>query len=221
MAPKRKQKRNPHRVNVRFNKKGDEEFAVGYTKNISPGGLFIGTNRPLPPGSEIVVEIKEGGKEMRQRPAVVVHAARVSPLLARVRTSGMGVRYLDLDEPAEVTTVPRKREEKRIREPEVAEDPSMPELQVDLSDVERFREAFRRDIQYGLIFAQSPAALETDQEVAVRVLTPGAPGGTSLRARVDRETICRIEAYGELGGAGFMLVFVEADRALSLLRTFL
>ncbi len=220
MAPKRKQKRNPHRINVRFNKKGDEEAAVGYTKNISPGGLFIGTNRPLPPGTEIVVEIKEG-KEMRQRPAVVVHAARVSPLLARVRTSGMGVRYLYLDESAEVAKVPQNREEPRIRESEVAEDPSMPELQVDLSDVERFREAFRRDIQYGLIFAQSPAALEADQEVAVRVLTPGAPGGTSLRARVDRETICRIEAYGELGGAGFMLVFVEADRALSLLRTFL
>jgi Tfp pilus assembly protein PilZ len=100
VPPKRKQKRTPRRFNVRFRKVGEEDFAVGYTKNVSAGGLFVGTIRPFPPGTEIEVEIREAG-ELRHRPAVVVHAARVSPLLASVRTSGMGVRFRDRVEAVE------------------------------------------------------------------------------------------------------------------------
>ncbi len=108
MAAKRKYQRTPRRVNVRFKKKtGDEEFAVGYTKNISPDGLFIGTIRPLPPRTEIIVEIKEVEK-IRRRAAAVVHAARVSPLLASVQTSGMGVRFLDQVDAGDTVSEPRE-----------------------------------------------------------------------------------------------------------------
>lgn len=223
MAPKRKQKRTPRRVNVRFKRKtGDEEFAVGYTKNISPGGLFIGTIRPLPPGTEIMVEIKEV-EEVRLRPAAVVHAARVSPLLASVRTSGMGVRFLDeqdagnlVSEPPEAANETTLESAGRV-ERSAEEETSAPAIEIDLSEVERFREAFRRDIQHGLIFVQGSIASELGGKVRVRVLVPGG-GGVALEARVDRETICRSEAYGELGTAGCMLVFVDADSALRQLR---
>ena len=228
MAPKRKQKRIPRRINVRFRKQGEEEFAVGYTKNISAGGLFIGTIRPLPPGTEVVVEMKEAN-EVRRRPAMVVHAARVSALLASVRTSGMGVRFLDrgegVDVPAEVAGVAAEA----ATGPELAEPRADPEvqvthpgdLQIDLTDVERFREAFRRDIQHGLIFIQGPIGTSIGDEVEVRILVPGGGGEVDLRARVDRETICRSEAYGELGVAGFMLVILDVDTSLSRLRAFL
>lgn len=228
MAPKRKQKRTPRRINVRFRKKGEEEFAVGYTKNVSVGGLFIGTIRPLPPGTEIVVEIKEAS-EVRQRPARVVHAARVSPLLASVRTSGMGVRFLDREEEAENTAEVEEVVAEAATEPEFAEPRADPEvqvtlpedLQIDLTDVERFREAFRRDIQHGLIFIQGPIGKQIGDEVQVGVLVPGGGGEIDLRARVDRETICRSEAYGELGVAGFVLVFLDVDTSVSRLRAFL
>ncbi len=226
MAPKRKQKRTPRRFNVRFRKMGEEDFAVGYTKNVSVGGLFIGTIRPLPPGTEILVEIKEAD-QLRRRPAAVVHAARVSPLLASVRTSGMGVRFLDLLEAAESGPETGKSDrettvESGKQEETEALDTAVPsDLEVDLSNVERFRDAFRRDIQYGLIFVQSPSPLELGQQVQVSILMPAGGDNVSLDARVDRETICRSEAYGELGAPGFMLVFVESDRAVRQLRAFL
>jgi Tfp pilus assembly protein PilZ len=226
MAPKRQQKRTPRRINVRFMKKGEDEYAVGYTKNVSAGGLFIGTIRPLPPGTEIVVAIKEG-EELRQRPAVVVHAARVSPLLASVQTSGMGVRFLDGEQTEKaVTQVQDKAGESPVESvEEVAqlseEDDGEPDIEVDLTVVESFREAFRRDIQHGLIFVPGPIAASPGQEIRVGVLVPGTDREISLKARIDRETICRSEAYGELGKTGFMLVFLESDKAVSRLRTFL
>ena len=170
MAPKRKQKRIPRRVNVRFKRQGDKEFAVGYTKNISVGGLFIGTIRPLPPGTEIVVEIKED-ERTRRRPAMVVHAARVSALLATVRTSGMGVRFLDMEEADKAVAERGRKETEPPPEPakqdeRLAEQMTGPsDLEVDLSDIERFRDAFRRDIQHGLIFVPGPLALEAGEEV--------------------------------------------------------
>lgn len=226
MAPKRKQKRIPRRINVRFMKKGEDEYAVGYTKNVSAGGLFIGTIRPLPPGTEIIVEIKEVEK-VRQRPAVVVHAARVSALLASVQTSGMGVRFLDGEQSEEaVTRVQVEAEESLVESMEEVEqlsgeDDGEPDIEVDLTVVESFREAFRRDIQHGLIFVPGPIAASLGQEIRVGVLVPGNDRKISLKARVDRETICRNEAYCELGKNGFMLVFLDSDKAVSRLRAFL
>jgi len=226
MAPKRQQKRTPRRINVRFMKKGEDEYAVGYTKNVSAGGLFIGTIRPLPPRTEIVVYIKEGEK-LRQRPAVVVHSARVSPLLASVQTSGMGVRFLDGEQTEKaVPKVQDEAEESPVESMEVdaqlsGDDDGEPDIEVDLTAVESFREAFRRDIQHGLIFVPGPIAASLGQEIRVGVLVPGTDREISLKARVDRETICRNEAYGELGKNGFMLVFLESDKAVSRLRTFL
>lgn len=207
-------------MNVRFKGKGEEEFAVGYTKNVSADGMFIGTIRPLPPGTEIVVTMQEAGKTRRQL-AVVCHAARVSPLLSSLKTSGMGVRYLD-DQEAVRQAEPEAAEEPVAEEQMPAEDAGGPRrLEIDLSSVERYREAFRRDIQHGLVFALDPGGLAIDQEVVVTVSTPGSPSEVTLKARVDRQTICRSEAYGERGLQGYMLLFEEAERAISRLRAFL
>lgn len=213
-------------MNVRFKGRGEEESAVGYTKNVSADGMFIGTMRPLPPGTEIVVTMQEGGKTRRQL-AVVCHAARVSPLLSSLRTSGMGVRYLDEREARGRNEAVRQAEPEPAEEPVAegqvpAEEAAGPRrLEIDLSSVERYREAFRRDIQHGLVFALDPGGLEIDQEVLVTVSTPGSPSEVTLKARVDRQTICRSEAYGERGLQGYMLLFEEAERAISRLRAFL
>ena len=94
---RRQTKRKARRVQVKFWDTADEERRSGYTINVSPTGLFVGTNRPLPPGRKVRLEISVGEREVVVD-GTVVHAARVSPLLQRLRQSGMGVRF-DNDQP--------------------------------------------------------------------------------------------------------------------------
>ncbi len=86
-------RRFPRRLNVRFRGVDEEEFKVGYTTNISQTGMFVATIRPLPPGSQVDLEI--GNKEDPvSLDAVVVHARKVAPVWQKIRPSGMGVRFL-------------------------------------------------------------------------------------------------------------------------------
>ena len=94
---RRQVKRKARRVQVQFWDSTDQEPRSGYTINVSPTGLFVGTNRPLPPGRKVRLSILVDEREIDLN-GTVVHAARVSPLLQRLRPSGMGVRF-DHDHP--------------------------------------------------------------------------------------------------------------------------
>lgn len=94
---RRQAKRKACRVQVKFWDDADAQPRSGYTINVSPTGLFVGTNRPLPPGRKVRLSIVLDEEEV-QLEGTVVHAARVSPLLQRLRPSGMGVRF-DRDHP--------------------------------------------------------------------------------------------------------------------------
>jgi Tfp pilus assembly protein PilZ len=89
---RRETARKARRVQVKFWDVADRDAQTGYTINVSPTGLFVGTNRPLPPGRNVQLSISLGEQEITLD-GVVVHAARVSPLLQRQRPSGMGVRF--------------------------------------------------------------------------------------------------------------------------------
>jgi hypothetical protein len=93
---RRRAVRRARRLQVHFWKQGDSTPYVGYTTNISMTGMFVASNSPLPSGSRIRVEI------LSERPfaleGVVAHARRVRPELARVSQSGMGVRFLSVEE---------------------------------------------------------------------------------------------------------------------------
>ena len=89
---RRQAKRRARRVQVKFWGAEDSEPRSGYTINVSPTGLFVGTNRPLPPGRKVRLSISLEERELKLD-GTVVHAARVSPLLQRLRPSGMGVRF--------------------------------------------------------------------------------------------------------------------------------
>ena len=89
---RRLNRRLARRVQVRFWDTADEERRSGYTINASPTGVFVGTNRPLPPGRKVRLEITLDERAMTID-GTVVHAARVSPLLQKLRPSGMGVRF--------------------------------------------------------------------------------------------------------------------------------
>lgn len=97
MSSGRRAVRRPRRVQVHFWRQGDPAPYIGYTANISLTGMFIVTNTPLAAGSRIRVELvdRERGFMME---GIVAHARRMAPALARLNQSGMGVRFLSVEE---------------------------------------------------------------------------------------------------------------------------
>ena len=93
---KRRKKRFGRRLQLRYWIEGEEHERRGYTTNVSTSGAFLATNGPAPPGTRMRVEfLGENGFIIE---AIVAHAARVSTSLQSIRSSGMGIRFLSIDE---------------------------------------------------------------------------------------------------------------------------
>ena len=94
---RRRAVRRPRRVQVHFWKRGEPAPFVGYTTNISMTGMFVATNSPMSPGARIRVEVIDRDRGFMVE-GVVAHARKIRGELARVSQSGMGVRFLSVDE---------------------------------------------------------------------------------------------------------------------------
>jgi hypothetical protein len=70
---------------------------VGYTTNISTTGMFVATNSPLASGARIRVELIDRDRGFMVE-GVVAHAKKLQAELARLGQSGMGVRFLTVEE---------------------------------------------------------------------------------------------------------------------------
>jgi Tfp pilus assembly protein PilZ len=93
----RKARRLKRRIRVKFWRLDGPVEKSGFTYNVSLTGMFICTNSPFKPKTRIVIQIgKEDNKIEIQ--GVVRHAARVDPLLQKIKPSGMGVRLLRTEE---------------------------------------------------------------------------------------------------------------------------
>ena len=85
-------RRHPKRLQVRFHRVGERMSYVGYTANISRTGIFIGTIHPAPPNATVLIQFADlAGVPPIE--GIVVHAARVSPMLRSVQRSGMGLKF--------------------------------------------------------------------------------------------------------------------------------
>ena len=92
-----RRRRYRKRLQIRFWREGDDNPHSGYTTNISMTGMFVATKTPMTPNERVRIEIiDENGNRFVH--GEVVHAARVSPLLAKLRQAGMGIRLLGVDE---------------------------------------------------------------------------------------------------------------------------
>ncbi|MFY9826500.1 MAG: PilZ domain-containing protein [Thermoanaerobaculia bacterium] len=94
---RRRAVRRPRRVQVSFWKRGDPTAYIGYTTNISVTGMFIATNSPVGGGSRIRIEIVDRDRGFMVE-GVVAHARKIRGDLARIAQSGMGVRFLTVEE---------------------------------------------------------------------------------------------------------------------------
>ena len=88
----RVQNRARKRVMVRYGVGHPEK--TGFTKNISPTGVYIKTNAVFAPGTMLQMEIELGTRKISMW-GQVVWAKRVPPQLAHVLDCGMGVRFVD------------------------------------------------------------------------------------------------------------------------------
>lgn len=98
MAERRKHKRWSRRVRVRYWPKGSPNRASsGYTSDLSEGGTFVVTDRPLRQGSRVQIEFltDDGGFLLE---GVVARSLTYPRELLKVRTAGMGVRFLTVRE---------------------------------------------------------------------------------------------------------------------------
>jgi Tfp pilus assembly protein PilZ len=94
---RRRATRRARRVQVHFWKRGEPTAYVGYTTNISMTGMFVATNSPMPSGTRIRVEVIDRDRGFMIE-GVVAHARKVRSELAAITQSGMGVRFLSVEE---------------------------------------------------------------------------------------------------------------------------
>ena len=94
---RRRAVRRARRVQVYFWKRGEPTPYSGYTTNISMTGMFIATNSPMPQGTRIRIEVVDQDRGFVVE-GVVAHARKIRGDMARLNHSGMGVRFLTVEE---------------------------------------------------------------------------------------------------------------------------
>lgn len=98
MPGRARQPRRAVRFPVRFWPRGQpQESFQAFASNVSAGGMFVTTRRPLPPRTPVELEVERPNGTVRIA-AEVVHAARIPPLYQSVFKSGMGIRFRRPDE---------------------------------------------------------------------------------------------------------------------------
>lgn len=93
MPGRSRQPRHAVRFPVRFWPRGrPQESFQAFASDVSAGGMFVTTRRPLAPRTPVELEVERPSGTVKIE-AEVVHAARIPPLYQSVFKSGMGVRF--------------------------------------------------------------------------------------------------------------------------------
>ena len=185
---------------MHFWKRGDEKEFSGFTANISEGGTFIGTASPFPRGTRIRVEILDETLGFTVE-GIVAHAARVSPQLQKLKASGMGIRFLKIEDlvgelkptaqPRTRPTEPQPPEETETKKGDQPQDDGreLPVLSDDepgstrshpeprvyplrFSSFPDFLAILHRDIEKGGVFIPTDEPAEMREKILVEVQVP-------------------------------------------------
>ena len=98
--PKQERRRNPRaEVELVIEYSDLEHFCQDYARNVSLGGIFIETKRPLPAGSTVQLSFGLPGYSGRIRSSgKVVRSVSVEEARAQGVRPGMGIAFEDLSE---------------------------------------------------------------------------------------------------------------------------
>jgi Tfp pilus assembly protein PilZ len=202
---RREDSRYPRRIQVRFWTGGIRKPSLGYTMNVSSSGMYITTNRVLPRGTRLRVELSSGDGSGLMVEAVVARSDR--PLVQQALNT-MGVRFL----------TPRELVSELV--PEIAATPPQtpsrsPEgvYRLAFADHAHFLAAYRRDLSTGALFVptEEPAPLHAD--VTVEISVPEA-----APIRLEGRVVHRFELGEGNLLAGMGLELTSPEEALESLR---
>jgi len=199
----RNSRRLKRRIQVKFWKLNEPVEKSGFTYNVSLTGMFICTNSPFKPKTRIVIQIgKEDNKIEIQ--GVVRHAARVDPLLQKIKPSGMGVRLLRTEELMAV--VLGLERDKSAETEEDDQEAAQQEEDVQTEAVEdqeaatlyamnfvsptELATSFERDLKFGGIFVPTLNLPEGD-DVVIEFLFDW---NDNARVRIPAQVVKRFEA---------------------------
>lgn len=189
---RRDNQRRARRVQVAFWKRGETHPYNGYTTNISPTGMYIGTPSPLGKGARIRIEVIDVQRGFIVE-AEVAHALKTPATLQQVKPSGMGVRFMQVDE-----LVAELFGGSMVFRPEEEKPPKDNIYGVYFRGVNHFLDTVRRDIQTGGIFVPTkfPAPLNT--QVSIDIHSPDAKGEP---VRVSAFVVQRFEPHSNESGS--------------------
>ena len=98
MAERRRNRRWPRQLEVRFWKQGEEgQGTRAISTNISRTGIFVRTQMVLPSGTRMRLAVGHGGRSFTTE-GVVMRALRSPAHLQSAMPSGMGVRFMTSEE---------------------------------------------------------------------------------------------------------------------------
>jgi len=202
---RREDSRYPHRIQVRFWTGGIKKPSLGYTMNVSSSGMYITTNRVLPPRTRLRVELRSGNDPGLMVEAVVARAERAAH---QQFLNTMGVRFL----------TPRELVSELV--PEIAatppETPSRsPEgvYRVPFADHRQFLAAYRRDLSTGGLFVPTDEPAPLDAAVTVELWIPETPP-----VRLEGRVVHRFEPGEGNLLAGMGLELTSSEETLESLR---
>lgn len=204
---RREDSRYPRRIQVRFWSRGIKKPSLGYTMNVSSSGMYITTNRLLPRGTRLRVELRSGDGPDLLVEAVVARSDRPSPTQTQ-QLNSMGVRFL----------TPRELVSELV--PEIAATPqeaptrsSDGVYRLPFVDHQQFLAAYHRDLASSALFVPTEEPAPLDAEVTVELRIPEARP-IRLRGRV----VHRCEAGGGNLLAGMGLELTSSEEELEALR---
>ena len=174
MTPRR-QKRALRRFRVKYTERGSAEQHLGYTVNISTTGMFVATNRPLPVGTRVRIQIGPENRDFILE-AEVARVLRSQQILQRVLPSGMGLRFLTVAElvaelaPETASQLPPKPSPApRSPRPEAEEGV----YQVVFNDRQQLLAALESDIKTGWLFVPTLEPAAVDEVVEIDLVVSG------------------------------------------------
>ena len=181
--------RRPRRVQIRFWERGSDKRRRGWSANISTGGMYIETNQLVSQGTRIRVELCSGDSGFMVEAVV----ARTIKSLQTLKSSAMGVRFLEIEELVGELL------------PEIATastvDPApLPEgcYRLRFADAQQLLSAYQRDLRTGGVFipTDDPAALS--EVITVEILVEGS---RVAPMRFQARVVHRLEPDGPDGAA--------------------
>ena len=95
MAISNKRKHTRHPLILKVDYRDVDKFFVDFAENLSRGGMFIATPKPLPPGTNVFLEFALPDNSIKVKTRGEVVWARTTPKSANEKR-GMGIKFRDL-----------------------------------------------------------------------------------------------------------------------------